>query len=223
MHNLRYTMPARLFAEFLGSAILLCIVVGSGIMAERLSAGNAAVALLGNTFATVFGLVLLIELFGPISGAHFNPVVSALLAFRKSLPLSQAMAYIAAQCVGAVIGVWLAHLMFDLSVLQFSTKVRTGTGQWLGEVIATFGLLLLVLRAPAPRASILIACWIGAAYWFTSSTSFANPVAVLGRSLSNTFAGIAPENGLAFVVAQFLGGFLALWVHTWFESNASDN
>lgn len=223
MHNLRYTMSARLFAEFLGSAILLCIVVGSGIMAERLSAGNAAVALLGNTFATIFGLVLLIELFGPISGAHFNPVVSALLAFRKSLPLPQAMAYIAAQCMGAVIGVWLAHLMFDLSVLQFSTKVRTGGGQWLGEVIATFGLLLLVLRAPAPRASILIACWIGAAYWFTSSTSFANPVAVLGRSLSNTFAGIAPENGLAFVVAQFLGGFLALWVHTWLESNASDN
>jgi glycerol uptake facilitator-like aquaporin len=223
MHNLRYTMPARLFAEFLGSAILLCIVVGSGIMAERLSAGNAAVALLGNTFATVFGLVLLIELFGPISGAHFNPVVSALFAFRKSLPLSQAMAYIAAQCVGAVIGVWLAHLMFDLSVLQFSTKVRTGGGQWLGEVIATFGLLLLVLRAPAPQASILIACWIGAAYWFTASTSFANPVAVLGRSLSNTFAGIAPENGLAFVVAQFLGGFLALWVHTWFESNASEH
>lgn len=223
MHNLRYTMSARLVAEFLGSAILLCIVVGSGIMAERLSAGNAAVALLGNTFATVFGLVLLIELFGPISGAHFNPVVSALFAFRKSLPLSQAMAYIAAQCVGAVIGVWLAHLMFDLSVLQFSTKVRTGGGQWLGEVIATFGLLLLVLRAPAARASVLIACWIGAAYWFTSSTSFANPVAVLGRSLSNTFAGIAPENGLAFVVAQFLGGFLALWVHNWFESNASDN
>jgi glycerol uptake facilitator-like aquaporin len=221
MHNLRYTMPARLFAEFLGSAILLCIVVGSGIMAERLSAGNAAVALLGNTFATVFGLVLLIELFGPISGAHFNPVVSALFAFRKSLPLSHAIAYITAQCLGAVIGVWLAHLMFDLSVLQFSTKVRTGSGQWLGEVIATFGLLLLVLRAPAPRASILIACWIGAAYWFTSSTSFANPVAVLGRSLSNTFAGIAPDNGLAFVVAQFLGGFLALWVHTWFESNAS--
>jgi glycerol uptake facilitator-like aquaporin len=223
MHNLRYTMPARLFAEFLGSAILLCIVVGSGIMAERLSAGNAAVALLGNTFATVFGLVLLIELFGPISGAHFNPVVSALFAFRKSLPLSRAMAYIAAQCVGAVIGVWLAHLMFDLSVLQFSTKVRTGSGQWLGEVIATFGLLLLVLRAPAARASVLIACWVGAAYWFTSSTSFANPVAVLGRSLSNTFAGIAPENGLAFVVAQFLGGFLALWVHTWFESNASEH
>jgi glycerol uptake facilitator-like aquaporin len=223
MHNLRYTMPARLFAEFLGSAILLCVVVGSGIMAERLSAGNAAVALLGNTFATVFGLVLLIEIFGPISGAHFNPVVSALFAFRKSLPLPQAIAYIAAQSVGAVIGVWLAHLMFDLSVLQFSTKVRTGGGQWLGEVIATFGLLLLVLRTPAARAGILIACWIGAAYWFTSSTSFANPVAVLGRSLSNTFAGIAPENGLAFVVAQFLGGFLALWVHTWFESNASNN
>ncbi len=223
MHNLRYTMSARLFAEFLGSAILLCIVVGSGIMAERLSAGNTAVALLGNTFATVFGLVLLIELFGPISGAHFNPVVSALLAFRKSLPLSQAMAYIAAQCLGAVIGVWLAHLMFDLSVLQFSTKVRTGGGQWLGEIIATFGLLLLVLRAPAARASVLIACWIGAAYWFTSSTSFANPVAVLGRSLSNTFAGIAPENGLAFVAAQFVGGFLALLVHTWFESSAADN
>jgi glycerol uptake facilitator-like aquaporin len=223
MHNLRYTMPARLFAEFLGSAILLCIVVGSGIMAERLSAGNTAVALLGNTFATVFGLVLLIELFGPISGAHFNPVVSALFAFRKTLPLSQALAYIAAQCMGAVIGVWLAHLMFDLNVLQLSTKVRTGSGQWLGEVIATFGLLLLVLRAPASRASILIACWIGAAYWFTSSTSFANPVAVLGRSLSNTFAGIAPDNGLAFVAAQFLGGFLALGVHNWFENNAANN
>jgi glycerol uptake facilitator-like aquaporin len=216
-------MPARLVAEFLGAALLLCIVVGSGIMAERLSAGNAAVALLGNTFATVFGLVLLIELFGPISGAHFNPVVSVLAAFRKSLPMPHAVAYIVAQCLGAVIGVWAAHLMFDLSVLQFSTKVRTGGGQWLGEVIATFGLLLLVLRAPASRASVLIAAWIGAAYWFTSSTSFANPVAVLGRSLSNTFAGIAPEHGFAFVAAQFLGGFLALWVHTWLESKSIPN
>jgi glycerol uptake facilitator-like aquaporin len=217
MLNSRYTLSARLLAEFLGSALLLCIVIGSGIMAERLSAGNMAVALLGNTFATVFGLVLLIELFGPISGAHFNPVVTVLLAVRKTLQISQAFTYILAQCAGAIIGVWLAHLMFDLNVLQFSTKTRTGGGQWLGEIIATFGLLLLVLRAPTHRASMLIAAWIGAAYWFTSSTSFANPVAVLGRSLSNTFAGIAPTDALAFVVAQFVGGFLALWVHNWFE------
>jgi glycerol uptake facilitator-like aquaporin len=221
MHSMRYSLPARLFAESLGSALLLCIVVGSGIMAERLSGGNTAVALLGNTFATVFGLVLLIELFGSISGAHFNPVVTVLMAVCKKLSVAEAVAYVIVQSVGAVLGVWLAHLMFDLSMLQFSSKLRTGGGQWLGEVVATFGLLLLVFRAPEGRTSVLIAAWIGAAYWFTSSTSFANPVAVLGRSLSNTFAGIAPSNGLAFVVAQFVGGFLALALHTWFEKNAS--
>jgi glycerol uptake facilitator-like aquaporin len=220
MHSARYSLPARLVAESLGSALLLCIVVGSGIMAERLSGGNTAVALLGNTFATVFGLVLLIELFGPISGAHFNPVVTVLMAVRKKLSVAEAVAYVIVQSVGAVLGVWLAHLMFDLSMLQFSSKLRTGGGQWLGEAVATFGLLLLVFRAPADRASVLIAAWIGAAYWFTSSTSFANPVAVLGRSLSDTFAGISPSNGLAFVVAQFVGGFLALAVHTWFEKNS---
>jgi glycerol uptake facilitator-like aquaporin len=220
MDNKRYTLAARLFAEWLGSAILLCIVVGSGIMAQRLSAGNDAIALLGNTFATVFGLVLLIELFGPISGAHFNPVVSVLMMLRKNLKPTDALAYILAQSVGAACGVWLAHLMFDMSVFQWSTKIRTGAGQWLGEAVATFGLLLLVFRAHAQRASVLIAAWIGAAYWFTSSTSFANPIAVLGRSMSNTFAGIAPENGLAFVLAQFAGGLIALLVHHWLEKNA---
>jgi glycerol uptake facilitator-like aquaporin len=215
----RYNWSARLFAESIGTAMLLCIVVGSGIMGQRLSASNDAVALLGNTIATVFGLKLLIELLGPISGAHLNPVVSVVQMIRRQLSPTQTFAYIALQCIGSVCGVWLAHLMFDLDVVQFSTKVRSGGGQWLAEVVATFGLLLIVLRAPAQRASTLVAAWIGAAYWFTSSTSFANPAAVLGRSLSNTFAGIAPENTVAFVVAQFVGGFMALALHVWLEKS----
>lgn len=199
-----------LLAECVGTAMLLCAVIGSGIMAERLSGGNVGVALLANTLATVFALYVLIEIFGPESGAHFNPVVTIIMAFRGELaahdrvPLTAL--YILAQCVGAVLGAFLANAMFDMEVLQVSTKVRSGIGLWLAEVVATAGLLFVILRAPKGRASTLVACYIGAAYWFTASTSFANPVAVLGRTLSDSFAGIAPQSGLAFVLSQLAGG-----------------
>ena len=202
----------QLFAEFFGTAALLCAVIGSGIMAEQLSGGNDGVALLANTLATVFVLYVLIELLGPVSGAHFNPLVTLIVLFRVSnAAIGQqnraqaAILFIAFQLMGAIAGAWLANAMFDLSVLQFSSKVRGGWGQWLGEVVATAGLILVVLRAPAGKAAGLVACYIGAAYWFTSSTSFANPAAVLGRMLSDSFAGIAPGSALGFVVAQCAG------------------
>ena len=202
----------QLFAEFFGTAALLCAVIGSGIMAVNLSGGNDGVALLANTLATVFTLYVLIELLGPISGAHFNPLVTLIVLFKASnMPSDQknrtqaAMLFIAFQLAGAVAGAWLANAMFDLNVLQFSSKVRGGWGQWLGEMVATAGLILVVLRAPGGKAAGLVACYIGAAYWFTSSTSFANPAAVLGRMFSDSFAGIAPGSALAFVAAQCVG------------------
>lgn len=198
------------FAEFIGTAALLCAVIGSGIMAEQLAGGNVAIALLANTLATVFALYVLIETLGPISGAHFNPVVSMVMAFRKDLPAHLLMGYVLAQLTGAVLGAWLAHAMFELEILQWSTHVRTGPSQWLAEAIATAGLLFVILRAPEGKASAIVACYIGAAYWFTASTSFANPAAALGRMFSNTFAGIAPNDVPAFVVAQCLGGLLGV-------------
>lgn len=207
----------QLFAEFLGTAALLCAVVGSGIMAANLSGGNNGVALLANTLATVFALYVLIELLGPISGAHFNPLVTLMVLFRMSKQAANqpnqtraAGLFIASQLAGAVAGAWLANAMFDLNVLQFSSKVRGGWGQWLGELVATAGLILVVLRVPAAKAASMVACYIGAAYWFTSSTSFANPAAVLGRMLSDSFAGIAPDNALGFVVAQCAGALVGL-------------
>jgi glycerol uptake facilitator-like aquaporin len=190
--------------------LLLTIVIGSGIMAERLSGGNVAIALLGNTAATVCGLYILIEVLGPISGAHFNPAVSAVMAFRRELSWSELVSYIAAQLLGAMLGAWLAHLMFDMTVLQFSTHVRSGPGQWVGELVATAGLLLVILRAPAGLASSMVAAYIGAAYWFTSSTSFANPAAAFGRMFSDSFAGIAPSSVPGFVLAELLGAALAV-------------
>jgi len=166
-------------AECVGTAGLLCAVVGSGIMAENLSAGNMAVALLANTLATVFALYVLIESLGPVSGAHFNPVVSMVMAYRHVLPRKQLAYYVLAQLMGAALGVWIAHAMFDVEVLQFSTHARSGQGQWLAEVVATAGLVFVILRAPVGKASVMVACYIGAAYWFTASTSFANPAAVL--------------------------------------------
>ena len=198
------------FAEFIGTAALLCAVIGSGIMAEQLAGGNVAIALLANTLVTVFALYVLIETLGPISGAHFNPVVSMVMAFRKDLPAHLLMGYVLAQLTGAVLGAWLAHAMFELEILQWSTHVRTGPSQWLAEAIATAGLLFVILRAPEGKASAIVACYIGAAYWFTASTSFANPAAALGRLFSNTFAGIAPTDVPAFVVAQCLGGLLGV-------------
>jgi glycerol uptake facilitator-like aquaporin len=203
-------MARKLLAELLGTALLLTIVIGSGIMAERLSGGNMAIALLGNTAATVCGLYILIEVLGPISGAHFNPAVSAVMAFRRELSWSELVSYIAAQLLGAMLGAWLAHVMFDMTVLQFSSHVRTGLGQWVGEVVATAGLLLVILRAPEGRASSMVAAYIGAAYWFTSSTSFANPAAAFGRMFSDSFAGIAPSSVPGFVLAELLGAALAV-------------
>lgn len=200
-------------AECVGTAGLLCAVVGSGIMAENLAAGNMAVALLANTLATVFALFVLIESLGPVSGAHFNPVVSMVMAYRHVLPQTHLIFYVLAQLMGAALGAWMAHAMFDLEVLQFSTHVRSGQGQWLAEVVATAGLVFIILRAPVGKASVMVACYIGAAYWFTASTSFANPAAVFGRMMSNTFAGIHPADAPAFILAECTGACAGLLLH----------
>ncbi len=212
-------------AEFLGTAMLLCAVIGSGIMGERLAGGNMAVALLVNTLATVFALFVLVETLGPFSGAHFNPVVTLSLGLMGKGPDGGAKAvgaFVVAQLLGAMAGAWLANAMFDMQVLQWSSKLRggwtaaggfAGWGQWLGEFVATAGLLFVILAAPAGRGSALVAAYIGAAYWFTSSTSFANPAAVFGRMFSDSFAGIAPASAPGFVLAQCLGAACAvlLW------------
>jgi glycerol uptake facilitator-like aquaporin len=210
---MRSDLQRRLFAETLGTALLLAVVIGSGIMAERLAGGNVAIALLANTLATVGGLYILIEVLGPVSGAHFNPAVSLVMALRGALPKPLLAPYVVAQLVGAVLGAWLAHAMFDATVLQLSTKVRGGTGQWIAEAVATAGLLLVILRAPAPRVAAMVACYIGAAYWFTASTSFANPAAAFGRMFSDTFAGISPASVPGFVAAQLFGAFIGALVH----------
>jgi glycerol uptake facilitator-like aquaporin len=203
----------RAFSESLGTAFLLAAVVGSGIMAERLAGGNGALALLCNSIATGAMLVVLILVFAPVSGAHFNPAVSLAFAVRGELPLRTAAVYVLCQIVGAVIGVWAAHLMFDLPVLQISTRLRSGFGQWFAEAVATFGLVLTILgclvRTPAaiPYA---VGLYIAAAYWFTASTSFANPAVTLARSLSDTFAGIEPGGVAAFAAAQVLGALAAV-------------
>lgn len=207
------TGSQKLAAEMLGTALLLAVVIGSGIMAERLAGGNAAIALLANTLATVGGLYILIEVFGPISGAHFNPAVSLVMAAHGALPRPLLLPYIVAQLVGAMLGAWLAHAMFDISILQWSTKARTGAGQWIAEAVATFGLLLVVLRAPASRVAGMVAAYIGAAYWFTASTSFANPAAAFGRMFSDSFAGISPASVPGFVAAELVGAALAVAVH----------
>jgi len=207
------TLARRLLAEGLGTLLLLTVVIGSGIMAERLSGGNAGVALLANTLATVGGLYVLIEVFGPISGAHFNPAVSAVLTLRGALPRSALGPYVAAQLTGAMLGAWLAHAMFDMGILQFSTHVRSGTGQWIAEAVATAGLVLVILRAPPGRAPAMVAAYIGAAYWFTASTSFANPAAAFGRMFSDSFAGISPASVPGFVIAQLAGASIGLLTH----------
>ena len=203
-------LPRKLFAEGLGTALLLAVVIGSGVMGERLAGGSAAIALLANSLATVGGLYVLIEVFGPISGAHFNPAVSLVMAKRGELAMNLLAPYIAVQLVGALLGAWLAHAMFDMSILQFSAKVRSGPGQWIAEGVATFGLVLLILRAPPSRVAAMVASYIGAAYWFTASTSFANPAAAFGRMFSDSFAGIAPASVPGFVVAELTGAALAL-------------
>jgi glycerol uptake facilitator-like aquaporin len=206
-------LSRRLLAEGLGTLLLLAIVIGSGVMAERLAGGNAAVALLANTAATVAGLWVLIEVFGPVSGAHFNPAVSAVMAWRGTLAKRDLVPYVVVQLLGAMLGAWLAHAMFDMTIVQWSTKLRTGLGQWLAEAVAAAGLLLTILRAPAARVAPLVASWIGAAYWFTASTSFANPAAAFGRMWSDSFAGIAPGSVPGFVLAQFSGAALGTALH----------
>jgi len=203
----------QLLAEGLGSLLLAATVIGSGVMAENLAGGNVAVALLANTGATVAALVVLIALLGPVSGAHFNPAVSLVMALRRKLAWRDAGAYAVAQTLGCCLGAQLAHGMFALPLLQTSHHARTGAGQWLAEGVATFGLLLVVLgHRRASHAPWMVACWIGAAYWFTASTSFANPAITIARSLSDTFAGIRPQDAPLFIVAQLIGALGALGV-----------
>jgi glycerol uptake facilitator-like aquaporin len=202
----------RLAAEGVGSFFLFATVIGSGIMAENLSGGNDAVALLGNTLATGAILFVLIAMLGPISGAHMNPAVSLVMASRRELSWRDAGAYVLTQLAFGIIGAWAAHLMFDLPTIQLSVKARTGLGQWTGEAIATFGLILTILGTVRHRPALVpgsVALYITAAYWFTSSTSFANPAITVARSLSDSFAGIAPANVPSFIVAQLLGASLA--------------
>mgnify|MGYP000944962631 FL=1 len=206
-------------AELVGTAALLCAVIGSGIMAERLAGGNVAVALLANTMATVFALYVLIETLGPVSGAHFNPLVTLVMAQKGALARTgtaqAAMIFIACQLAGAVLGAWLANAMFELPVLHTSAKLRGGTGQWLAEAVATAGLLFVILRAPSGKAATLVASYIGAAYWCTASTSFANPAAVMGRMFSDSFAGIAPASAAGFVLAQGVGAVAGVLLARW--------
>jgi len=212
------SLRQRTFCEWLGTVFLLAAVVGSGIMAQRLASGNAALALLCNTLPTGAILVVLILVFGPLSGAHFNPVVSIALALRGKVPWPTAAIFIVAQILGAVGGVWIAHLMFDLPLWQISVTTRTGPGQWLAEAVATFGLVVTVFgcmaRTPA-SVPYAVGLYITSAYWFTASTSFANPAVTIARSLSDTFAGIAPSGVAAFVVAQLAGMLAAVGLSQW--------
>ena len=213
-----FSTSRRLFAEALGTALLLAIVIGSGIMGERLASGNVAIALLGNTLATGAGLFVLISIFGPISGAHFNPAVTLVFALRRELSWSTAAAYLAAQVAGAVLGVWAAHLMFGEVVLQVSTKLRDGPAQMGSEFIATFGLIATILgsvRFKPDATPMAVGLYITSAYWFTASTSFANPAVTLARSLSDTFAGIAPGSAPGFIVAQLAGAVVGWIVFAW--------
>ena len=209
------SLARRLAAEGIGSFFLFAAVIGSGVMAETLAGGNVAVALIGNTLATGAILFVLITMLGPISGAHFNPAVSLVFASRGELPWRDAAAFIVVQLLGGVLGAWAAHLMFDLPILEYSIKARSGIGQWTGEAIATFGLILTIIGTVRHRPAWVpasVALYITSAYWFTSSTSFANPAITVVRSLSNSFAGIAPRDVPMFVLAQLIGAAAAALV-----------
>ena len=217
------SLRRRCASECLGTLFLLAAVVGSGIMAERLSGGNLGLALLANAVATGAALVALISAFAPLSGAHFNPVVTVAMAFADILPWRAVAPYIGAQLLGAVGGVWLAHLMFDVPIWQFSARERSGLGQWAGEFTATFGLLTVIEASRRHFVTSLpgaVAAYITAAYWFTSSTSFANPAVTLARSLTDTFTGIGPNNVAAFVLAQACGAAAAAFSARWFFREA---
>jgi glycerol uptake facilitator-like aquaporin len=213
----------RLVAESLGTAFLLAIIIGSGIMGERMAAGNAAIALLANSLATGCGLAVLILLFGQFSGAHFNPVVTLAATLQKELPWRDAAGYVAVQFIGAFAGVAVAHLMFGEPFFFASVQVRTGASQWWSEFVATFGLLSVILgcvRSRPDAVPFAVAAYITAAYWFTASTSFANPAVTLARAASNTFAGIRPDDVMAFIVMQFLGALCAIALFRWLYSRA---
>ena len=218
MSDYTVTISRRLFAEGLGTAFLLAAVVGSGIMAQRLSGGNEALALLCNTLPTGAILTVLILTLGPLSGAHFNPAVSIAAAVRRDMSWFTAAAYIVTQVAGGLIGVWIAHFMFELPLWQVSLHVRTGSGQWAAEFVATFGLLLTILGCAYRNSTAIpyaVGLYITSAYWFTASTSFANPAVTIARSVSDTFAGIAPAGVIGFVVAQLLGTLAAVAVAGW--------
>jgi glycerol uptake facilitator-like aquaporin len=214
-------LPRRLAAEGVGAFFLFATVIGSGIMAQNLSGGNDAVALLGNTIATGAILFVLITMLGPISGAHMNPAVSLVAASRREFGRTDAAAYIVVQIACGILGAWAAHLMFDLPILQLSVKARSGLGQWTGEAIATFGLILTILGTVRHRPAAVpasVALYIVAAYWFTSSTSFANPAITIARSLSDSFAGIAPQDVPPFIAAQLIGAAAgAVLAHVLFD------
>ena len=213
-------MKNKIMTEFFGTALLLAIITGSGIMGEHLSAGNAAVALLGNSIATGCGLFVLITLLGPISGAHFNPVVSVMFWRTGQLETQKLIAYLVAQCSGAMIGIWATHFIFGLSILQASSKPRNGAGIWLSEFLSTLILLLVIrlgIKYANEKVALLVAMTVTAGYWFTSSTFFANPAVTLARSLTNTFVGIAPADVAGFVLAQLVA---ALFVIVLFKSES---
>ena len=215
-------LSRRVVAEAIGTAFLLATVVGSGIMGERLAGGNVAITLLANSIATGAALTALILTFGPISGAHFNPVVSLAMCMTGRMAWPKLLPYVIAQVAGAIIGVWMAHAMFDLSIFQLSTKMRWGTGQWIAEAVATFGLLVTIfggLRYNPAAIPMTVGLYITAAYWFTASTSFANPAVTIARSLSNSFAGIAPIAVLPFIVAQVFGMMAGVIVCRWLFAN----
>ncbi len=213
-----YDLSRRLAAEFLGTGFLLATVVGSGIMAERLADGNVALALLGNTIPTGAILVVLILVFGPVSGGHFNPAVTVAFLARREIALKHAALYITAQVIGALIGTWCAHLMFETAILQASSHARTGPAQWLSEAVATFGLVMAILGALRWRPETVayaVGLYITAAYWFTASTSFANPAVTIARGFTDSFSGIDPAHVPAFVAAQIAGALLATGVMGW--------
>ena len=211
-------MIRRLISEWLGTFSLLATVVGSGIMAENLAGGNVAIALLGNTIPTGAILVVLITVFGPISGAHFNPAVTLSFALRREISIRDSGLYMLAQITGGIIGVFAAHFMFDMPILEASNTVRSGSGQWMGEFVATFGLvgtILACLKARPEAVPMAVGLYITAAYWFTSSTSFANPAVTIARGFSDTFAGIHPANVAAFIAVQLVAAVLATGFFGW--------
>ena len=221
------TSSRRLVAEGLGTAFLLMAVVGSGVMGERLAGGSVALALLGNTLSTGAALVVLIAIFGPVSGAHFNPAVTLFFALRREIPFATGAAYVAVQIIGAIAGVYVAHAMFGMPLAEISTKLRDGPGQWLSEFVATFGLLATIagsIRFSPALTPALVGLYITSAYWFTASTSFANPAVTIARSLTDSFSGIAPTSAPPFIAAQLVAALVASLVFRWLfvSSNETD-